>query len=262
MLNRRSRFSSFTLSLFAALGVAVTVAGCKKDQPPAPPPARPAPPVEAPKPIEPPACPKKFNQFTERSRPNSCLCVEGAATGMVWGTDIYTVDSSVCAAAVHAGAIAATGGVVTVVPAGGCPSYVATTRNGISAGSWGAYEGSFYLQGKGNGQCAVAAAAGDCPRNFKAVPNASTSTTLTCTCGAAQVGGSVWGTGVYTTDSSICRAAVHSGLIPPTGGKITVNGAAGCPKYVGSEQNTVKSSDWGTYDLSFFFPAKGPAKCP
>ena len=64
--------------------------------------------------------------------------------GTVWGTDIYTNDSSVCAAAVHAGVISSsTGGLVVVTKADGQESYVGSDRNGISTLSYSAWGGSF-----------------------------------------------------------------------------------------------------------------------
>ena len=38
-----------------------------------------------------------------------CPAIGNAAMGAVWGTDIYTDDSAICAAAVHAGAITTDG---------------------------------------------------------------------------------------------------------------------------------------------------------
>ena len=76
--------------------------------------------------------------------------VTGSARGAVWGTDVYTDDSSVAAAAVHAGVLAdgATGTVtVTILP--GQSSYPASTRNGVSAASWGAWSGSYSFAGAG-----------------------------------------------------------------------------------------------------------------
>nr|WP_249344797.1 LCCL domain-containing protein [Corallococcus exiguus] len=65
--------------------------------------------------------------------------------GTVWGTDLYTDDSNSCAAAVHAGVIAASGGNVTVTIQPGQASYTGTTRNGITTLSYGAWSGSYSL---------------------------------------------------------------------------------------------------------------------
>ncbi len=74
----------------------------------------------------------------------TCSC-EAVSGGSVWGTDLYTDDSNVCAAAVHAGAIPATGGTVVVTIQPGQSSYTGTTRNGITTYSYGAWSGSFSI---------------------------------------------------------------------------------------------------------------------
>nr|WP_279636968.1 LCCL domain-containing protein [Corallococcus llansteffanensis] len=73
-----------------------------------------------------------------------CSC-EAVSGGAVWGTDLYTDDSSVCAAAVHAGAIPATGGTVVVTIQPGQSGYSGTTRNGITTYSYGSWPGSFSI---------------------------------------------------------------------------------------------------------------------
>lgn len=64
-----------------------------------------------------------------------------AGNGTVWGTDIYTSDSAVCVAAVHAGAITASeGGLVTVSVLPDQDAYMGSENNGITTndyGSWG-----------------------------------------------------------------------------------------------------------------------------
>lgn len=76
--------------------------------------------------------------------------VTGASGGPVWGTDVYTDDSSVARAAVHAGVVAVGQTrtvVVTILP--GQSSYAASTRNGVSTASWGAWSGSYSFAGGG-----------------------------------------------------------------------------------------------------------------
>lgn len=66
--------------------------------------------------------------------------------GSVWGTDIYTDDSSVCSAAVHFGRIsAATGGSVVIEIREGRSSYASTSRNGVTTTAYGEWPGSFIV---------------------------------------------------------------------------------------------------------------------
>jgi len=76
-----------------------------------------------------------------------CPPFAGAAVGTVWGTGIYTNDSSVCGAALHAGAIAAaSGGNVTIELLPGMPAYAGTTRHGIVSRSWASWSCSFRVK--------------------------------------------------------------------------------------------------------------------
>lgn len=87
------------------------------------------------------ACPANFQ---DQSAPITCTCsAEAVAAGSVWGSDVYTSDSSICRAARHAGIIPAEGGTVQVIPAPGMPSYAGTTANGVTSLSYGAWGASF-----------------------------------------------------------------------------------------------------------------------
>ena len=64
----------------------------------------------------------------------------GPAAASVWGTDVYTIDSSVAAAAVHAGAVKPGQSVtVRVRILLSPPSFVGTARNGIASQSYNVY---------------------------------------------------------------------------------------------------------------------------
>ena len=68
---------------------------------------------------------------------------------------------------------------------------------------------------------------------------------FTVSCPANCAGGSLWGTDTYTTDSSVCMAAIHAGVIAADkGGTVKVTVVKGLDKYAGGERNGVKSSDW------------------
>jgi hypothetical protein len=96
-------------------------------------------------PLDETSCP--FNMTSYRGQngyQHACYCPASATgVGTVWGTDIYTDDSALCRAAVHAGVISTIGGsiVATVLP--GQSSYVGSLRNGVSTSSYGYWPGSF-----------------------------------------------------------------------------------------------------------------------
>lgn len=66
------------------------------------------------------------------------------AGGAVWGSDVYTLDSTLAVAAVHAGVLkGGETGVVAVAILGPQPAFTGSTRNGVTTSSWGAFPGGF-----------------------------------------------------------------------------------------------------------------------
>ena len=79
-----------------------------------------------------------------------------------------------------------------------------------------------------------------------------TDDTINVTCPAEGVTTSLWGTEIYTDDSSVCTVAVHMGLITvEDGGSFVVTILDGEEAYTGSIQNEIESSDWGDWSRSF-----------
>ena len=73
--------------------------------------------------------------------------VVGAATGSVWGSGTYSDDSSIAAAAVHAGLLKpGEVGMIRVTTAAGQAAYVASEQNGVKSQAYGPFEGSFRLE--------------------------------------------------------------------------------------------------------------------
>jgi hypothetical protein len=179
-----------------------------------------------------------------------------ADVGRLWGTDVYTDDSSVCAAAVHAGTITRAGGVVLVTMTSGQPTYAASERNGIRSVDYGAWGRSFFVQAvAADGRPTTAAATlppagtvrASCTTRGDMIPDA---TRVVCPAGCAT--GRLWGTDDYTSDSAVCLAAVHSGLATvERGGEVRLARLGKLEAYLGTTRNGVVSSDFGSWDLSF-----------
>jgi hypothetical protein len=188
----------------------------------------------------------------------------GRADFVIWGTDVYTDDSSVCTAAVHTGKISlASGGIVTIEIRPGQSSYQESTRNGITSRKWNAAPGSFVVvagtpgspPSAGVGLYGWNANAG----NFRAYVGEHFS--YICPSGGAI--GTVWGTDVYTDDSSVCTAAVHAGKIAPAkGGNVAIEIRPGQASYKGSTRNGVTSFDYGAWQGSFTVGAATGAGTP
>ena len=202
-------------------------------------------------------CATKFAELKDASGELSCSCDADALKGSVWGSGVYTSDSAICAAALHAGAVTEEGGEVKVAPAEGCGAYLGSAANGVSSNSWGPWNASFYFPGHSEteGKCD-----NTCPRAYKSVQGLDENSEMVCKCAGGH-SGSVWGDGIYTHDSDICSAAQHAGAIPAEGGEVTVKAAAGCKNYAAAEKNGISSRSWGEFGGSFYFAGHGDGEC-
>ena len=74
--------------------------------------------------------------------------VTGASAGTIWGTDVYSDDSSLSRAAVHAGAVQpGQTAVVQVMILPGQGGYSGTNRNGVQSSNYGSWGGSYRFIG-------------------------------------------------------------------------------------------------------------------
>jgi hypothetical protein len=170
----------------------------------------------------------------------------------IWGTDVYTDDSSVCTAAVHAGLITlAGGGSVTIEIRPGQSSYTGSTRNGITSSSYPSWGGSYVLVGATRGDPGVGTGGSDwsaTAARFRTFIGAR----FAYTCPAGGTPANIWGTDIYTDDSSVCTAAAHVGVIrQAAGGNVTIEMRDGQASYTGSTRNGITSSSYAQWDGSF-----------
>jgi LCCL domain len=72
--------------------------------------------------------------------------VTGATNGSVWGTDLYTADSNLASAAVHAGVLkVGQTKVVHVKIVAAPPVFQSSTRHGVSSSAYGFYPGAYQV---------------------------------------------------------------------------------------------------------------------
>lgn len=174
-------------------------------------------------------------------------CERNGTRELVYGTLVYTDDSSVCTAAAHAGLIGmVAGGRVTVTIQPGQANYPSTFRAGIGTGSRRGWNRGFSFE-------AVSPQAANWATqlaNFRGQNDRVVA--LECPAGGSASG--IWGTDTYTDDSSACTAAVHAGLITRAGGgRIFPVIRAGRSSYSGTTRNGITSTSYGTWHGSFGF---------
>ena len=210
-------------------------------------------------------CPANMGSYHNLKNGESikCTCPALAGSRSVWGTSRYTVDSDVCRAAVHAGAAPASGGEVTVHLAEGCPIFRGTAKNGVQSTNYAPY-GRTYQFVKDAPACEVQTKddpVADCPFSMSVFAQMAPGQTWRCKCPENRMKnpGSVYGDGRYTTDTNVCTAALHAGVLQAAGGDVTVYTDAGCNRFGAATKNGVTSREWAAYPMSYAFAKPLPA---
>lgn len=98
-------------------------------------------------------------------------------------------------------------------------------------------------------ETASSALLSNCPTNLYGV---ASGTQGSCYCPPMSSFGTIYGTGAYTSDSHLCTAAVHSGVISAsTGGQVDYVMGSGKNAYCTSTRNGVTSSSYTAYGASY-----------
>lgn len=88
--------------------------------------------------------PGTLGTFNDKIGQTFYFKVTGATTAIIWGTDVYTTDSQLATAAVHAGVLrAGQSGVVKVTMLASPPVYQGSTRNGVTSHPFGMYSAAY-----------------------------------------------------------------------------------------------------------------------
>ncbi len=182
------------------------------------------------------------------------LCPADGAVDRAWGTTVYTDDSSVCTAALQMGAIKlADGGTVTVEIRPGQASYTGSTKNGVTTESYAQWSGSFVVIGGKPGSDVAGISLGGVGWNSDVQSHrGKDGTKYRYLCPPGGSFSTVWGTNVYTDDSSVCTAAVQTGeLTAAGGGYVTVEVRPGQTAYYAFTYNGVTSKAYHQWSGSF-----------
>lgn len=164
----------------------------------------------------------------------------------VWGNGTYADDSSICSAAIHAGFLSfGRVGLVAIVIGGIVGSFEGSERNGVRSESYANGDYS-YTFSRNTGPADI-----DWTTNALRTPAEFTEpVTVLCPAGG-NTSDFIWGTDTYISDSAICVAAVHAGVITLDGGAVTVTRAPGRDTFESTLQNGVQSIGWTAWTDAF-----------
>ncbi|XP_023262151.1 cysteine-rich secretory protein LCCL domain-containing 2 [Seriola lalandi dorsalis] len=174
---------------------------------------------------------------------NRYICPANCMTkkGKVWGTLYYDVQSSICRAAIHFGVIDNNGGLVDITRMDKLPFFVKATKNGIE--SLSKYKpGNAFVVAKVEEMtadcyttvaeiCPFKKPYSHCPRIF-CPANCKTQ---------PSYWSPVIGNNIYTDNSSICKTAIHAGVIKADGGLVDVLPLDKRKSYLGVLKNGIQS---------------------
>jgi hypothetical protein len=218
--------------------------------------------------------PEDLSAFRNRVGQVVNIDVTGSTTGNVWGTGIYSDDSTPAAAAVHAGVLTAgQRGILQVEILPGQQSYAGSTSHDVTSAPYSEWPGSYRIisvrpivkirvfrggrhpAAPGMGAPAIG------PGVPATVPQPDPGTLLAY---GSNINGSftfdlvgkpegvIWGDGVYTADSPLAVAAVHSGFVAAgQHALVTVTILPGRDQYPGSTRFGVTSQSWQSFPFSY-----------
>ena len=176
------------------------------------------------------------------------FAVVGSTSGTIWGDEVYTSDSVLAVAAVHAGLLApGESGVVTVEVIEGPASYEGVERNGVVSRSYASWDVAYRFAGVAEMDGSIVLPDPGDLSSYRG----QNGTMLTFEVTGVQ-SGSVWGDGVYTDDSKLAVAAVHAGILQPgETGLVRVEILPGADSYEGATRNGVASGNYAAWSGSY-----------
>ena len=205
--------------------------------------------------------PGNLIKFRKNSGSTYSILITGTTLGGVWGGEdgVYTDDSAIAKAAVHAGlVVVGEQKVVRVTILPGRQWYNGCSRNGITTPNYGSFAGSYRFEidtpqiispQEDSGREVLSD-----PGNLTKFRSSIGETYKFLVTGTNQ--GGVWGgaDGIYTDDSALAKAAVHAGLVKlGEQAVVRVKILPGMQRYTGSPANGITTTNYGAFAGSFEF---------
>ena len=201
-----------------------------------------------------PDAPGNLSSYRGQNGVSLAFKVTGKLGGGIWGgsDNIYTDDSNLSTAVVHAGVISVgETAIVKVTILSGQESYPSITRNGVTSNKYGAYDGSYQITGKESGTLTSDAQLAPSDGKLTIFRGRVGEFTFQVT---GKSKGRIWGgyENIYTDDSDIATAAVHAGVINVgQTGNVKVRFLGGMESYPSITRNGVTSNSYDSFAGSY-----------
>lgn len=183
------------------------------------------------------------------------------SAGTVWGMNTYTDDTPLAAAAVHTGLLAhGQTAILRVTLLGSQSSFIGCEWNGVTSLDYGAFDGSYKLADS-KGSTSIIPTLGTLANPYPATLHLQGQrgrNGVFYVRTTAQTGGSVYGTNIYTDDSTLATVVIHAGILSAgQTGIVAVSMLAGQPAYTSTTRNGITSFAYGAFAGSYSVSAVG-----
>ena len=169
--------------------------------------------------------------------------------GNAFGSLIYSDDSAICKAALHAGFIKDNeGGQFILEIVNGLDKYESSFKNEISSAARGASPRSIIFK---EAPTLTRINCDETAASSKFIGSTHSKFTVLCAPECSKISNKVYGLGPFTDDSSICQAAILAGVLTDKGGEVSLIIADGQSSYKGGMANGIKSVSRDNYIRSF-----------
>ena len=169
---------------------------------------------------------------------------------IIFGTILYTLDSSICRSAIHSGIIKDDGGNVMIKVMQGLKYYIGSNQFGIQSTGISNSLFSFTIEMASQVLTLSCKTAGT-DNLFSS--KIGMKFLVKCPVDCSKISHNVFGNLIYSGDSSICQSAIHSGLLNDRGGEVNFMTAKGLNQYFGIKAYGVQSKNRDSYVSSFKF---------
>eukprot|EP00916_Digyalum_oweni_P004592 GHVL01008121.1.p1 GENE.GHVL01008121.1~~GHVL01008121.1.p1 ORF type:complete len:966 (-),score=145.56 GHVL01008121.1:2750-5647(-) len=179
----------------------------------------------------------------------------------VYGSSLYTDFSGICKSAIHSGVIQNDGGPASIEISKGLSRYPGAAGNaGVRSISWveTAQPRSFRVLRPSTAKSFQCSDTGGFVREMPKGDRAL----VMCPQGCVEKDHAVFGSGIHSGDSSVCRSAIFEGVITNSGGEVEIEVVSGLQMYLdGGFKNGVDSKPRGAYVQAFRVVPSTLVKC-
>ena len=172
----------------------------------------------------------------------------------IFGTIVYTLDSPICKAAIHSGILKEQGGKIIIKLVSGLKYYMGSMQYGIQSVGISKSTLAYIIE---NAPPVSIISCKETASNIIFSGPIGMKFLVKCPVDCSKISHNVFGSNIYSGDSSICQSAIHFGALNDRGGEVNFVIEKGEKLYYGKRSFGIESKDRDIYVKSIkFFAGK------